>query len=172
MMIAYTRAPGTGETNLLLTRLAERLAERDVKLCGTVQADVECASFGRCEMDVRVLPEGPVIRISQSLGKESEGCRLDPAALEQSVALTEARLADGADLMIVNKFGKQEAEAGKGFRNAMAEALGQGIPVIVGVNGANVAALEAFCGGAVEAVAAEEAALLAWAEAVLGQADE
>jgi hypothetical protein len=169
MQIAYTHASGRGETNLILNWLAETLAARGVRLCGTVQVDVECESYGRCDMDVRVLPEGPVIRISQSLGAGSEGCRLDPAALEQSVALTEARLAGGADLMIVNKFGKQEAEEGRGFRQVIAEALGQGIPVIVGVNGANVAALETFCAGAAEAVEAEETALMAWVERALAK---
>ena len=47
-------------------------------------------------------------------------------------------------LMIGNKCGKQEAEESKGFRQAIAEVLGQGIPVIVGVNGANFAALMAW----------------------------
>ncbi|MEX5726690.1 hypothetical protein Ga0609869_000043 [Rhodovulum iodosum] len=49
-------------------------------------------------------------------------CRLDPAALETAVGLVAAGLSSGADLLIVNKFGKHEA-AGRGFRYVVAEAV-------------------------------------------------
>ena len=105
MKLAYTMAPGRGETDLVLDRLAADLAARGVRCCGTVQINTARADPGLCDMDVRVLPEGPVLRISQDLGPEARGCRLDPAALETAVGLVLARLASGADLLIVNKFG-------------------------------------------------------------------
>jgi hypothetical protein len=97
-------------------------------------------------MDVKVLPDGPVIRISQSLGREARGCRLDPSALERAVGLVEARLAEGVDCLIVNKFGKHEAE-GRGFRTAIAEALSADVPVLVGLNRLNADAFVQFTGG-------------------------
>jgi nucleoside-triphosphatase THEP1 len=84
-----------------------------------------------------------VIRISQSLGREARGCRLDAEGLERAVSETEMQLTRGADILIVNKFGKQEA-AGRGFRPLIAEALDRGADVLVGVNPLNLRALLDF----------------------------
>jgi len=164
MRIAYTMAPGKGDTDLLLYRLAQRLADRGLRLCGTVQVNTECAG-GLCDMDVRVLPGGPVLRISQSLGPGARGCRLDPAALETAVGLVSARLKQGADLLVVNKFGKQEAD-GHGFRDVIAEAIGMDVPVVVGLNGLNRDAFEAFAQGMAEGIAPDLDRLEEWALSV------
>ena len=116
-------------------------------------------------MDVRVLPDGPEIRISQTLGETSRGCRLDPAALEQAVALVEAGLETSPDLLILNKFGKHEAE-GRGFRPLIAEALARDIPVLLGVNGLNQQAFEAFAGKYAEEIAMDIEGLAAWFKSV------
>lgn len=162
MKIAYTLASGRGETNIIVADLVRELQTRGVKLCGTVQIDIDRNMNEKCDMDVTVLPGGPTIRISQSLGQASRGCRLDPEALEQAVALTEKALDDGADLLIVNKFGKHEAD-GRGFRNTIARALELGVPVLVGANKLNVDALVEFCGGIAEPIPAEPDRLLQWA---------
>lgn len=146
MQIAFTTSPGRGDTDLLLSRLAARLSDRGLRLAGTVQTNTDRPGGGPCDMDVQVLPDGPVIRISQDLGTAARGCRLDPAALETAVGLTEARLAAGADVLIVNKFGKHEAE-GRGVRDAIGTALEQGLPVLVGLNGLNAPAFHAFTEG-------------------------
>lgn len=160
MKIACTKSPGRGDTDLLLSRLADRLEARGLRLCGTVQTNSERADSGPCDMDVKVLPDGPVIRISQALGRASRGCRLDPQALEAAVGLTEARVG-GADVLIVNKFGKHEAE-GRGFRAVIAEALGRGIPVLVGLNGLNEPAFEAFTEGVATQLEPDLDTLCAW----------
>lgn len=146
MNIAYTMAPGRGDTDLLLHRLALELIGQGIRTCGTVQINTERADCGPCDMDIQVLPDGPVLRISQSLGKGSSGCRLDPAMLEQAVALCTAKLASAADVLIVNKFGKHEAE-GRGFRTLIAEALQRDMPVLVGLNAMSRPAFERFCEG-------------------------
>ncbi|WP_349361160.1 DUF2478 domain-containing protein [Stappia sp.] len=147
MKLACTMAPGRGDVDLVLQRLAVDLAARGIRCCGTVQINSQPGdAAGPCDMDVRVLPEGPVLRISQSLGREARGCRLDPAALETAVGLVEERLRSGADVLIVNKFGKHEAE-GRGFRNVIAEAVSMDVPVLVGLNALNRDAFEAFSGG-------------------------
>ena len=113
MKIAYTMAPGRGDTDLLLFGLAQSLAAKGRKAGGTVQINTEGQSHA-CDMDVKVLPDGPTLRISQVLGKASKGCRLDPSALETAVALSARQVEIGVDLLIINKFGKHEAE-GRGF---------------------------------------------------------
>jgi nucleoside-triphosphatase THEP1 len=161
MRIAYTMAPGRGDTDLLMAACATQLQQQGLRLCGTVQINTTTTDCDPCDMDVRVLPDGPVLRISQALGREARGCRLDPAALETAVGLVAAELARGADVLIVNKFGKHEAE-GRGFRDVIAEALSRDIPVIVGLNSLNKAAFLAFSDGLAEEVEPDPAALLHW----------
>jgi len=163
MKIAYTMAPGRGGTDLLLAGLAGRLQVQGLRTCGTVQTNSRPCDDGRCDMDVKVLPDGPVLRISQSLGRNARGCRLDPDALERAVAHARAALAGGADLVIVNKFGKHEAE-GRGFRELIADALEAGIPVLVGLNPTNEAAFDDFTGGIATQLPPDHEALVKWFE--------
>lgn len=150
-----------GETDRVLSALADRLLPTDAKLAGVVQTNSECVDGGRCDMDLRVLPDGPVIRISQSLGQGARGCRLDPAALEQAVGLVLAALDTGPDLLIINKFGKHEAE-GRGFRPLIAEALARDVPVLVGVNGLNEARFVEFSGGSAQRLSGDLNDLRDW----------
>ena len=161
MRLAYLQAEAA--TNRLLAELAEAAQARGLRVIGTVQVNTDNPATGRCDMDVRVLPAGPVLRISQDLGSGARGCRLDPAALEEAVARTEAALAEGADLLIVNKFGKHEAE-GRGFRDLIGTALAAGMPVIVGLNGLNARAFEKFGAGLATPLAPQAAALIDWLE--------
>lgn len=146
MNLAYTMAPGRGDTDLILFRLAQALSSRGLRCCGVVQINSERPDAGPCDMDVQVLPDGPVLRISQDLGRSARGCRLDTTALETAVGLVSASLSKGADVLVVNKFGKHEAE-GRGFRAVIAEALSRGLPVLVGVNALNLPAFETFADG-------------------------
>ncbi|MDQ2091130.1 DUF2478 domain-containing protein [Marimonas arenosa] len=161
MRIAYTMANRRGGTDLLLREVSEAAQARGVQACGLVQINTECDSGGPCDMDVRVLPEGRVIRISQSLGPGARGCRLDSQALEEAAGLVAAALGRGPDLLIINKFGKSEAE-GRGLRGVIAEAIALGVPVLVGLNASNEAAFEAFAGGLAEKLPPEHEAILGW----------
>lgn len=163
--IATVRSPGRGDTDLLLQRFAEHAMRLGLRVCGTVQINTDRPTSHACDMDIKVLPDGPVLRISQSLGPEARGCRLDPAALETAVAEVERSLRAGADLLIINKFGKMEAE-GRGLRGAIAEAVARGIPVLAGVNGLNETALGDFAGEMTQPVSPELGALSAWLGAV------
>lgn len=116
-------------------------------------------------MFVRTIPAGEVFLISQDLGAESSGCRLDPDALERAVASVSKAFEEGCDLLIVNKFGKHEATGG-GFRELIAEALYREVPVIVGVNKLNHDAFMEFCGGEAKFVEPKLDALRAWSDAI------
>lgn len=163
MNIAYTIAPGRGHTDLLLAGLAERMSVQGLRTCGTVQINSKPCDDGRCDMDVKVLPDGPVLRISQSRGPEARGCRLDPDALEAAVARARGVLEEGADVVIINKFGKHEAE-GRGFRELIAEALESGVPVLVGLNPTNAPAFHEFTGGIATELPPSHEALVRWVE--------
>ncbi|RFU12870.1 DUF2478 domain-containing protein [Rhodobacteraceae bacterium W635] len=171
MKLAYTMAPGRGDTDLLLKTVAADLAARGLCCCGTIQINTERATDGPCDMDVKVLPDGPVLRISQHLGSAARGCRLDPAALETAVAEVSARLSPQTDLLIVNKFGKHEAE-GRGFRDVIAEALALDVPVLVGLNRLNRDAFDTFAEGLSVPLPPDRQAIIGWTQAAVGALPE
>ncbi|WP_099823602.1 DUF2478 domain-containing protein [Oceaniglobus indicus] len=170
MKIAYTMAPARGDTDRLLFAVAEDLAASGYRTCGTVQINTDRGEQP-CDMDVRVLPDGPVLRISQSLGRGARGCRLDPASLETAVGLVEAGLNHGADIVIVNKFGKHEAE-GRGFRTIIAAAIARDIPVLVGVNALNLDAFLAFVGAEATRLEPSKDTLARWLDTAMATTGE
>ncbi len=101
---------GSGGTDLVLCARARRLVARGLRFCGTVQINTERPGAGPCDMDVKVLPEGAVLRILQVRGRDAHGCRIDPLAHETAVGIVPIRLAARADVLIVNTFGPHEAE--------------------------------------------------------------
>lgn len=161
MNLAYVMTETRGTTDRLLTLFSHQLIERGSRLVGVAQTNTECADSALCDMDVQVLPDGPTIRISQSLGSGARGCRLDPAALEQAVALVSASLDRAPQLLVVNKFGKHEAE-GRGFRPVIGDALMRGVPVLAGVNTLNHDAFIDFTQGLGQRLPAEPEALDDW----------
>lgn len=161
MKIAYTMAHGRGKLDLLLSELAYRLHERGLTARGIVQTNTGCETDQRCDMDVQVLPDGPIIRISQDLGKEAKGCRLDPDAMASAITAVSQSMSEPYDVFLLNKFGKQEAE-GKGFRDLLAEALENGATVIAGTNPLNADVFEEFSGGMATKVEPTIEDLLAW----------
>ncbi|WP_291732449.1 DUF2478 domain-containing protein [Leisingera sp. F5] len=170
MHLAYVMTQERGATDRLLSELAEKLQAKGIRLAGIAQTNVECYDKELCDMDVRVLPDGETIRISQSLGAGARGCRLNPEALEQAVGQVSATLqSDPApQLMIVNKFGKHEAD-GRGMRPVIGEALALGIPVISGVNKMNVEPFQAFADGMAVEAGPDLEALVAWAEQAVAE---
>ncbi|MET3792834.1 DUF2478 domain-containing protein [Aquamicrobium terrae] len=160
MKLGYVTVQGKGRIDLLLAEVVERLEARGMALAGTVQTNIERHDRPRCDMDLRLLPDGPVVRISVDRGAEARGCRLDAGALEQSTLWVAGALAK-AELLVVNKFGKQEAE-GKGLAGCMAHALERGLPVLVGVNGLNLPAFLEFTDGMAQQLPPDAARVADW----------
>jgi nucleoside-triphosphatase THEP1 len=144
-MIGFTMMPGKGDTDLLLSALVTELQAKGVLVCGCVQTNEEQPGQHVCDMLVRAVPSGNVYKISQDLGKGSRGCRLDANALEAAVADVTAAFEQGAEVLIINKFGKHEAQ-GRGFRDLIAEAVMREVPVLVGLNDLNYQAFLEFAG--------------------------
>ena len=161
MNIAYCMANRRGHADFLLQQVAAFAASQGLITCGLVQINSECEPEGPCDMDVKILPDGAVIRISQSLGGGSKGCRLDSQALEDAAGQVAAALETGAEVMIINKFGRSEAE-GHGLRSVIAEAIARDLPVLVGLNAANEAAFEEFSGGLAKKLSTDAEEICDW----------
>ena len=161
-MLGYVVAEGRGAADALLRDLAADLRRAGVSLAGAVQVNEDNGPDRKCHMDLHILSGADVVRISQDLGALSQGCRLDPAGLERAVGLVGTALAGGAQVLVVNKFGKQELD-GRGFCPLIGEALAAEVPVLVAVNGGNLAGFERWSGGYGERIAPTPEALRNWA---------
>ncbi|MDM7458955.1 MAG: DUF2478 domain-containing protein [Paracoccus sp. (in: a-proteobacteria)] len=123
-----------GEADALLHALAMRLTAEGWRLAGAVQSNLIRTAHSACDMELHLLGRARTpVRISQSLGQGATGCRLDGGALAKVAGWVESDLdAATPDLLIVPKFGRQEA-AGGGFRQAIARAICADVPVLLHV---------------------------------------
>jgi hypothetical protein len=167
IMLGYVIATKTSTANPTLTEAIRQLRAEGVVVAGACQVNDDPQDGSPYHMDLHMIPSGRVIRISQNLGALSSGCRLDPTALEEAVGLVEASL-DGAELLLANKFGKQEAE-GRGFRPVIGAALAAGIPVLLAVRDETVPAFQAFTEGMGEELPNDPAAVLEWARRTVAE---
>lgn len=160
MKLAYVSLPGRGRTDDLISEAARGFQRDGLRVAGVIRARPVDRGAHPCDMDLTVLPDGPAFSISQPLGQGAKGCRLDGGQIEQIAAEVERRV-PGADLLIVNKFGKQEA-LGRGFCAAISAALEADIPVLVGVNDLNTAEFLAFADGLAEFLHPDVEAIRNW----------
>ncbi len=144
--LLYVSEPAGDDDDALLRQVAERLTACHLRLCGVVQINERVPGARHCDMTVRILPNGPDLGISQSLGPAARGCRLDTDALERAAATTSSRLGKDTSVFILNKFGKHEAE-GRGFRSVIGEALFHGVPVLLKISPLNLGAFTNFSAG-------------------------
>jgi hypothetical protein len=75
-----------------------------------VKSVIERHSWRKCDMDLAVLPDGPIVRISEDRGDLVRGCMLDSGALEQTVAAVQQCLG-GAEVLY-----RQEVRQTRGRR--------------------------------------------------------
>lgn len=159
MNLAALTSDTAAGCDAVLAALVDRLTAEGHRVAGAVQLP---DGSGTRRMDLRLLPGGGVLRISQNLGAGAEGCRLDPGALEMAVAATEAALAAArTDLLVINRFGKQEAE-GRGFASLIGTALAEGVPVIVALSPKFRPQFAAFAGDLAAWLPADAEALITW----------
>ena len=149
------------EGDALLTQVADRLAADGYRLGGVVQSSVHRPGRRKCDMYLRDLMSGEEILISQDRGNEARGCRLDTDAFARVSLWGERALVAGVDLLVINKFGKEEAQ-GRGLRPLIAEALLSGIPVMLGVSTLNLADFEAFAGAIAARLPQDVEAIKVW----------
>lgn len=147
----------------LIARAIAPLRERGIAMAGAIQLE-PAGQPGRhpCDLLLEDLASGEVTAIAEHRGKEARGCRLDVGVLTEVAEAVSASIhADGPRLLIVNKFGKIEAEGG-GMRGAIAEAVDLGIPVLVGVPARNLDRWRAFAGPLAVELPLDDAAVARW----------
>lgn len=167
MHIRYICSDHEKLTDNILTSVARIAIGKGLNIAGVVQP-VDAARPGeKCHIVLALLPDGELRDISLDLGSDATSCRLDSGALE-NVALSVQQRVAGAQALIVNKFGKQEA-SGRGLVPAIGVACERGIPVLLGVAPQLREAFLEFSGGMAEELPAEVEAAAAWLESACRQ---
>lgn len=161
-MIGYVTAAGRGVSDRVMVASAALMQAQGLRLVGAVQHNPAGPDGTRCHMDLHLPGCGQTLRISQNLGPQATGCRLDAAAMAQALWLVERDLVQGADVVIVNKFAGQEASGG-GFRDIIANAVSQGVPVVLAVSPDARAAFHDFAMDLAVPLVADPQAICAWA---------
>ena len=137
------------EVDRFLADLGYRFRNAGVAVAGLVQHNEFVRDRTKCDMNVEELASGRILQISEYRGREARGCRLDVAALYEAAALLTAAIETKPTLVILNKFGKIEAEGG-GLRDALARAVDLAIPIMVGVPYRNIEQWRLFAGDLAE----------------------
>ncbi len=145
----------------ILSDIAHQLKRMGYRVGGAVRSNAAQQGGHRCDITLEELMSGQTIALSQQLGSGSSGCRLNPEALEYVAGLVESSFDSGLDILVINKFGKREAE-GSGFRDAIIHAVSTAVPVLVAVNEGQVAAWRNFCGGESDTLTADRTSILQW----------
>ncbi len=145
-----------------LAGIAETLRAQGLTVRGALQTRGAVGGECHCaDMDLTTLGSGQVFRISQPLGNGSRGCRLHPGALAICSAYLEDEIAQGADLLILNRFGRGEAE-GRGFRDLIGRAMTLDLPVLTAVRPTYAEAWTGFGAGAACDLPMNRTAVLDW----------
>jgi len=120
------------DVDVLLAEFAQDLLRSGTRLGGVVQHNARDIAGRKTAMEVIDLSEGHSISICQALGSGSMACKLDAAGLAEAAVAVQRAIRDRVELIVVNKFSKQEA-AGGGLRDELAQAILSGIPVLTAV---------------------------------------
>lgn len=167
-MIAAVVYPATCDADGLLADAARRLLREGVRLGGLVQHNRGDCALPGFAMELEDLATGRIIPISEDRGAGAHACRLDACGLAEGAAALLAAIETGPALVIVNKFGRQEA-AGGGLRHEMAATVLSGLPLVTAVRADLLPAWEAFAGGEWERLAPDADAILHWCRAKAAQ---
>lgn len=140
--LLYTdgRQPGP-----VMRAIVDHAVDEGHAVAGFIEREEPRPGYRRCDMVLEDVASGARINISQQRGAQARGCMLDTAELSRAESLAGVALTHRPDLLVVNKFGKAEAE-GAGFRPLIAAALGLDIPVLIAVPRRNLDAWRAFAG--------------------------
>lgn len=127
-------------------RIVEDCRCRGLRVAGVLQHSVCSDTAGHCDVVLEELTTGLRTDLFEDRGPGASGCRLDVAALAEVNGQVARSLDNDPELLILNKFGKVEAE-GRGLLDLVAMAVDRGIPVVIGVPIRNLEAWRNFAGG-------------------------
>jgi hypothetical protein len=145
------------DPDTVLRDFAADLNTRGFRAIGIVQAG-QCAD---ASLSAVLLHSGEKLPLAQDFDPAASGCRLDVGRLQNAGARIADALEAGADLLIVNRFGKRERD-GKGLGYLIERALEADTPVVIAVSSHRFADWIKFAAGMSVKLACNRHALEAW----------
>lgn len=129
--VAQLQAQGRRVQGLLMEHVGGMVAETG---CGAQMFLVDVATQER-------------FLVSQPMGSLSKACRADPQGFARATVVLRRALQDKPDLVVLNRFGRLEAEGG-GMSTELLDLMAEGVPVLTAVAPAYREAWAHFSGGA------------------------
>jgi len=148
----------------VIADVAYRLRDDGIAVAGLVQTNTVVSGRAKCDMAVEELHSRTVIQLSEYRGPSASGCRLDYTRLADAAGLLDEALKGTPDLVVLNKFGKIEAEGG-GLRDVLGRIVLLEIPLIVGVPYRNLDQWRKFAGGLADECPISASDILRWVAA-------
>ena len=111
----------------ILRDFAADLNARGYRAVGLVQLGHHCLDAPK--LSAVLVHTGEELQLFQKLGACATGCRLDVGQLLDAGAQVASAIDQGADLVIINRFGRQERD-GKGLSYLIDRALSADIPTL------------------------------------------
>jgi len=145
----------------LMADLVARLKERGMRLSGAIQTASEVPGCDRRNLRLRALDDDWEIPILQDRGPLAKGCRLDYGSMVDVCAHIDAGFGKQTDLMVLNRFGRAEAEGG-GLRQVLQRCVEADLPTLIAVRSDYLADWAAFHGGMAQTLSPDLPTVLAW----------
>jgi nucleoside-triphosphatase THEP1 len=145
------------DPDAILRDFADGMQRQGFRVVGLVQAG-QCADSS---LSAVLVHSGEKLLLAQDFDPAAAGCRLDVSRLEGVGARVADALEAGADLLIINRFGKRERD-GKGLAYLIERALDADIPVVIAVSQERFAEWIKYAGGTSVKLACERLALETW----------
>ena len=150
------------DPDAVLRDFAGHLKAQGTRVVGMVQSG-QCADSS---LSAVLVHSGETLLLAQPPSQSTTdsgatGCKLDLSRLQAAGIRVADALSAGADLVIINRFGKRERD-GKGLGFLIERALGADIPVVIAVSRASFADWIKFAGGMSVKLACDRHALDAW----------
>jgi hypothetical protein len=150
------------EPDRLLGEFVQDLVARGYRVVGLIQTRLDDGGAA-----VTVLPTGETIPLAQRVATLSDySSRPGPCDLAQAASRIDALIESGADLVIINRFGKLEAQ-GTGLVDEIARAISCDIPVLVAVPEFRFADWLSFCSGMGVKLPCRSGSLQSWWQAMI-----
>lgn len=138
-----------------------RMEARGLRVGGLLQAGDRSSATRCASLALHDIGSGRQVPLFESRGAGARGCRLNPSGLAEASGWLREAIERRVDVLVVNRFGRQEAE-GAGLLNEIAAAIMAEIPVVVAVDEDLLSAWQAFLGEAPVALAPDAERIASW----------
>ena len=145
------------DPDAVLREFAANLNASGRRVVGMVQTGA-CADSS---LSAVLVHSGEVLLLAQPATSPGSGCKLDLSRLQDAAARVGDAMEAGADLVIVNRFGKRERN-GKGLSRVIERALDADIPVVIAVSSKSFHEWIKFADGMSVKLPCHRQALQAW----------